>query len=141
MQIKNFTFYLSTFSLLGGLLSCGSLPQSSMNAINLRSGVATTTSVILNQDFKATVYLQGRWLNLFPCLSSGRINCKTQLAQSVLTNQAGLQLEDKVLIKVNIHYQSIPLAGKDFGKSMCARARTARTYSTRSVMAALFQKS
>jgi len=30
------------FFLLGGLLSCGSLPQSSMNAINLRSGVATT---------------------------------------------------------------------------------------------------
>jgi len=32
----------------------------------------------------------------------------------VLTNQAGLQLEDKVLIKGNIHYQSIPLAGKRF---------------------------
>jgi len=45
----------------------------------------------------------------------------------VLTNQAGLQLEDKVLIKGNIHYQSIPLAGKDFGE-VYARARTARTY-------------
>jgi len=80
MQIKNFTFTFLLF-LLGGLLSCGSLPQSSMNAINLRSGVATTNiRDIKPQDFKATVYLQGKVAQLVPCLSS--INCKTQLAQS-----------------------------------------------------------
>jgi len=90
MQIKNFYLLPFYFFLLGGLLSCGSLPQSSMNAINLRSGVATT-----NIHIKTTSRLQftsKARLNLFPCLSSGRINCKTQLAQSVLTNQAGLQL-------------------------------------------------
>jgi len=79
-----------------------------MNAINLRSGVATTNiRDIKPQDFKATVYLQGKVAQLVPLLD-GRINCNSTGTIWVLTNQAGLQLEDKVLIKGNIHYQSIP---------------------------------
>jgi len=78
-----------------------------MNAINLRSGVATTNIHIKPQDFKATVYLQGKVSTCSPVEQWAY-----QLQDStgtiwVLTNQ-GLQLEDKVLIKGNIHYQSIP---------------------------------
>jgi len=66
MQIKNF-YLLPFYFFLLGLLSCGSLPQSSMNAINLRSGVATTNiRDIKPQDFKATVYLQGKVVQLVP---------------------------------------------------------------------------
>lgn len=118
MQIKNFYLLPFYFFLLGGLLSCGSLPQSSMNAINLRSGVATTNiRDIKPQDFKATVYLQGKVAQLVPLLEQWAYQLQDSTGTIwVLTNQAGLQLEDKVLIKGNIHYQSIPLAGKDFGE-------------------------
>jgi len=38
----------------------------------------------------------------------------------VLTNQTSLQLEDKVLIKGNIHYRAYP-SRKDFGKYMWSK--------------------
>lgn len=118
MQIKNFYLLPFYFFLLGGLLSCGSLPQSSMNAINLRPGVATTNiRDIKPQDFKAKVYLQGKVAQVVPLLEQWAYQLQDSTGTIwVLTNQAGLQLEDKVLIKGNIRYQSIPLAGKDFGE-------------------------
>ena len=117
MQIKNFYLLPFYFFLLGGLLSCD-LPQSSMNAINFRPGVATTNIRDINpQNFKATVHLQGKVAQVVPLLEQWAYQLQDSTGTIwVLTNQASLQLEDKVVIKGNIRYQSIPLAGKDFGE-------------------------
>lgn len=118
-QAKNFYLVPFYFFLLGGLLSCGSLPQASMNAINFRPGVDVTNirEIKPEQDFEATVYLQGKVVKQVPLLER-RVYQLQDLTGTIwiLTNQTDLQLEDKVLIKGNVRYQNIPLAGKDFGE-------------------------
>ena len=118
MQIKNFYLLPFYFYLLGGLLSCD-LPQSSMNAINLRPKVDVTNirEIKLQRDNKATVYLQGKVAKQVP-LVERRVYQLQDLSGTiwVLTNQTALQQGDKVLVKGKVRYQSIPLAGKDFGE-------------------------
>lgn len=107
------------FFLLGGLLSCGSLPQSSLNGINLRLGVDVTNirDIKPERDNEATVYLQGKVAKQVPLLERRVYQLQDSTGTIwILTNRTGLQLEDKVLIKGNVRYQSIPLAGKEFGE-------------------------
>lgn len=118
-QAKNFYLLPFYFFLLGGLLSCGSLPQSSMNAINLRPKVDVTNirEIKLQRDNEATVYLQGKVAKQVP-LVERRVYQLQDLSGTiwVLTNQTALKQGDKVLVKGKVRYQSIPLAGKDFGE-------------------------
>ena len=106
------------FFFLGGLLSCG-LPQSGMNAINFRPGVNVTNirDIKLDREKEAIVYLQGKVVKQVPLLERQVYQLQDITGTVwVLTNQADLRLKDKVLIKGNIRYQSIPQAGKDFGE-------------------------
>jgi hypothetical protein len=117
-QSKRFYLVPFYFFLVGGLL-CVSLVQFAISSINLISGVNVIHIRDINpeQDKNTTVYLQGKVAHRVPLLelqmyqlqdASGRI--------WVLTDQKDLQLNDKVLIKGNVRYQSIPLVGKDFGE-------------------------
>ncbi len=117
-QSKRFYLVPFYFFLVGGLL-CVSLVQFGISSINIISGVNVIHIRDINskQDKNTTVYLQGKVAHRVPLLelqmyqlqdASGRI--------WVLTDQKDLQLNDKVLIKGNVRYQSIPLAGKDFGE-------------------------
>jgi hypothetical protein len=116
MQTKNFYLLPFYFFLLGGLFSCGSLPESSMNAINLKVGVDISKIRDVRPELD-TVYLQGKVVKLVPLLERQVYQLQDSTGSIwVLTNQTSLQLEDKVLIKGNIRYRSIPLAGKDFGE-------------------------
>lgn len=118
-QAKNFYFLPFYFFLLGGLLSCGSLPQSTMNAINLRPRVDITNirTIKLKQDFEGTVYIQGKVAKQVPLLKR-QVYQLQDLSGTiwVLTNKTDLQQGDEVLVKGKVRYQSIPLAGKDFGE-------------------------
>jgi hypothetical protein len=117
-QAKNFYLLPFYFFLLGGLLSCGRLPQSAMNAINIRPRVdVTNIRDIQPRDNESTVYLQGEVTKQVPLLEHRVYQLQDATGTIwVLTNQTGLQPQDKLLIKGNVRYQSIPLAGKDFGE-------------------------
>lgn len=107
------------FFLLGGLSGCGSLPQSSLNVINPGLGVNVTNIRDLKpqQDNQATVYLQGKVAKQVPLLEWRVYQLQDQTGTIwVLTNQTTPQPGDKVLVKGKVRYQSIPLAGKDFGE-------------------------
>lgn len=118
-QAKNFYLIPFYFFLLGGLISCGRLPQSSMNAINPTSKVDVTNirEIKLQQDSEATVYLQGKVAKQVPLLKR-QVYQLQDLSGTiwVLTNKTDLQQGDEVLVKGKVRYQSIPLAGKDFGE-------------------------
>lgn len=108
----------AVYFLCSGLLSCGSLPQSGMNAINFGVGVDVTNIRDLQpRNDKSTVYLQGKVTKQVPLLEHRVYQLQDSTGTIwVLTKQTGLQPQDKLLIKGNIRYQSIPLAGKDFGE-------------------------
>lgn len=118
-QAKNFYFLPFYFFLLGGLVSCGSLPQSTMNAINLRPGVDVTNirDIKLQRDNKDTVYIQGKVAKQVP-LVKRQVYQLQDLSGTiwVLTNKTALNQGDEVVVKGKVRYQTIPLAGKDFGE-------------------------
>lgn len=107
------------FFLLGALLSCCLLIQSGLNSINLKLGVDVTNIRDLKpeRDNDTIVYLQGKVAKQVPLLKRQVYQLQDSTGTTwVLTNQTNLQMEDKVLIKGKVRYQSIPLAGKDFGE-------------------------
>lgn len=104
-----------TFLLLIGLLSCGNLSRFGMNAI----GVNITPIRELKppqDDNNATVYIQGKVERQVSLIQrqAYQINDSTGKIW-VITNQ-NLQEGDDVVIKGQIRYQSIPLAGKEYGE-------------------------
>lgn len=118
MQSKRFYITPFYFFLIGGLF-CVSLVQFGFSSIDFVSG----TNVINIRDIKpkldndATVYLQGKVTHRVPLLDWQMYQLQDASGKIwVLTNQKDLQLYDKVLIKGNVRYQSIPLAGKDLGE-------------------------
>ena len=117
-QAKSFYLLPFYFFLLSGLLSCGSLPQFSLNGINLRLGVNVThIRDIKPQNNEATVYLQGKVAHLVPLLEQRVYQLQDSTGTIwVLTNQTSIQQGDEVLVKGKVRYQSIPVVGKDFGE-------------------------
>lgn len=118
-QAKNFFLLSVTFFLLGGVVSCGSLPQSSLNVINPELGVDATDirDIKPQQDNEATVYLQGKVTKQVPLIDWWVYQLQDSTGTIwVLTNRTGIQQGDKVLVKGKLRYHSIPLAGKDFGE-------------------------
>lgn len=117
-QSKKFYLVPFYFFLVSGLL-CVSLIQFGVNSIDFISGVNVTNirDINPNLDNDATVYLQGKVAHRVPLLESQMYQLQDASGRIwVLTDQKDLQLDDKVLIKGNVRYQSIPLVGKDFGE-------------------------
>lgn len=107
------------FFLLGGLIGCGDLTKSSLNALNITAGVDVTPIRDLKpqQGNYTTFYLQGKVAKRVPLLKQHVYQLQDSTGTVwVLTNHTTLQLGDKVLIKGQVRYQSIPLAGKEFGE-------------------------
>lgn len=110
-------FYLLTFNLfiVGGLMSCSSLGKSSFNGINFRN--VTDISNIKSPNHQGIVYLQGKVINIVPLSEPWQAyqigdNSGTIWA---ITSQKGLKITDKLLIKGNLRYQSIPVATEELG--------------------------
>ncbi len=118
-QAKNFYFIPFYFFLLGGLSGCGSLPQSSLNVINpgLSVNVTNIRDLKPQQNNAAIVYLTGKVAKQVPLLEQRVYQLQDSTGTIwVLTNQTTPQPGDRVLIKTQVRYQSIPLAGKEFGE-------------------------
>lgn len=118
-QAKNFNILPFYFFCLAGLVSCGSLSEASINSFNRNFGsnVTSIRDIKLEQDNAATVYLQGKVIRQAP-LIDWRVYQLQDASGTiwVLTNKTEIQPGDQVLIQGKVHYQSIPIAGKDLGE-------------------------
>jgi len=117
-QSRRFYVIPFYFFIVGGLV-CVSLVQFGVSSINSIFGTNVTDIADINRnlDTNYTVYLQGKVAHRVPLLESQMYQLQDASGRIwVLTDQKDLQLNDEVMIKGNVRYQSIPLAGKDFGE-------------------------
>lgn len=105
--------------LVGGLLSCNSMAQSGVSVLNSVSVPVTSIADIpQNQETNSTVYLKGKVAAQAPFMGSGAYELRDTTGKIwVLTTQTLPSRGDEVLIKGQVQYQSIPLAGKDIGEA------------------------
>lgn len=109
MQQVKHSYLLPCFFVLAGLLSCSALSQAGLERItNIRD--------LKPQDNKAIVYLQGKVVRQVPLIGQRVYQLQDTSTIWVLTNQTTPISGDQVLIKAQVVYQSIPLAGKEFGE-------------------------
>ncbi len=116
---KNSSRIAAYLFLTVGLLSCGGLPPSTMNNINLSLGVKVVNIRDLKpeQDNEARVYLRGKVIRQVPLVGWRAYQLQDGTGNIwVLTKNTDLQLQEQVLIGGKVHYQSIPIAGTDFGE-------------------------
>ncbi|GAX44472.1 hypothetical protein NIES4075_54910 [Tolypothrix sp. NIES-4075] len=119
-QTKKIKFYYwgLTFLCLFALYSCGYSGQSGLNGVNFSIGVNVTPIRELKprQD-KATVYIQGKVNSSVPLVKQQVYQIDDSTGKIwVLTKQTGWKEGQSVVVKGKVNYQSIPLAGKEFGE-------------------------
>lgn len=108
---------ISSFLLIG-LLSCGKLPPYAMNGINLMGASAVKIGELKPKTGNGTtVRLQGKIVQQVP-LAGWRMY---QLQDStgkiwVLTKRTDVRSQTSVSIEGKVYFQSIPIAGQDFGE-------------------------
>lgn len=116
---NNFYYFWGlTFLCLFAVSSCAYSGQSGLNGVNFSIGVNVTPIRELKprQD-KATVYILGKVSSSVPLVKQQvyQINDSTGKIW-VLTKQTGWKEGQSVVVKGKVNYQSIPLAGKEFGE-------------------------
>ena len=114
---KIFTVGLS-FSLVTGLYACGKGENSGINLQNFNIGAnVTQIQKITPKNRDTTVYIQGKVEKYAPLIKkkSYQINDSTGKIW-VITNQGNFQVGEQVVLKGNVQYQSVPLAGKEYGE-------------------------
>lgn len=105
---------------LGGLLSCGAMPNAALNSINLglKSDLVQIRDLTPAQDQNATVRLQGKVAAIVPLVDWQAYQLEDPTGKIwVLTNQANVQLADQVIVQGILRFHSIPVAGQDFGEA------------------------
>jgi len=117
MQYKGKYLILFNFLLVGGLSGCASLAQST-NGINFGLG----NNVINIRDAKSSqkqgiVHLQGQVADIVPLMEPWQAYQLQDASGTVwvITSQEGLRKADRLLIKGNLRYQSIPLENQELG--------------------------
>lgn len=110
-------FYLYCF-LSVGLVSCEGLPVSTINRIEAIGGVNVVNIRALTQEKNkdSTVYLRGKVLRQVPLVDWRVYQLQDATGKIwVLSKKTDLK-PTELLIKGKVRYQSIPIAGKDFGE-------------------------
>ncbi|MDV2991281.1 MAG: hypothetical protein N4J56_000935 [Chroococcidiopsis sp. SAG 2025] len=115
----HYVFRIAIYSLLVvGLLGCDRLPQYAMNGIGLMGTTAFKIGELKPETGNGTtVRLQGKVVQQIP-LAGWRMY---QLQDStgkiwVLTKRTNVRLQTPVSIEGKVYFQSIPIAGQDFGE-------------------------
>ena len=104
--------------LITGLYACGQEGKSGINLQNLTIGAnVTPIQKITPQNKDTTVYIQGKVEKTAPLIQrkAYQINDSTGKIW-VVTNQGNFQIGEQVVLKGNVQYQSIPLAGQEYGE-------------------------
>ncbi|MHC5672142.1 hypothetical protein [Nostoc sp.] len=107
------------FFLVVGLCSCGSLPPSGLNGVNLKIGTNVTPirEIKPKLDNQAIVYIQGQVEKQAPLMKQWAYQINDSTGKIwVVTNQKNLAEGAQVVIKGKVRYRSIPLAGKELGE-------------------------
>jgi hypothetical protein len=119
-QVKNvfgrFCYLGLSLFLVAGLCSCG---KSGFDANNLTIGANVTPirEIKPPQDKQITVYIQGRVTKQAPLVKQQVYQIDDTTGKIwVVTRQKNLQEGQQVVFKGKVRYQSIPLAGKEFGE-------------------------
>ena len=103
--------------LVGGLSGCGSLAQAT-NGINfgLGNNIANISDAKSSQQ-QGIVNLQGQVTDIVPLMEPWQAYQLQDASGTVwvITSQPGLSKADRVLIKGNLRYQSIPLDRQELG--------------------------
>lgn len=96
--------------MLGGILGCGSLAQMNMPVTNI-------ADIRQNYTKYSTIYLKGKVENQAPFLGTGAYQVRDETGSIwVFTTQALPTKGDEILLKGEVQYKSIPLAGQDLGE-------------------------
>ncbi len=106
--------YFSCFLILG-LCSCTC--GCNANKFTLSANVTPIRNIKPDSNNQITVYVQGKVEKYAPLIKKWvyQINDSTGKIW-VVTNQINLKEGEQVVFKAKVHYQSIPLAGKEFGE-------------------------
>lgn len=119
LVVKNLQTLPVYFFCLAGLIGCGSMPQVSMNSLNLSFGsnVVNIGDIKPEPDTEASVYLQGKVTKQVPLVDWWVYQLQDSTgAIWVLTDKTDWRLGDELLIQGEVHYQSIPIADREFGE-------------------------
>jgi hypothetical protein len=104
----------------GGLVGCSKSAPLGMHGLTISQfGVNVTkiNELPQNPNATATVYIQGQVADHAPFLAAGAYEVQDATGTIwVLTNKTVPSVGDQVLIKGQVQFQSIPLAGKEFGE-------------------------
>ncbi|KYC35260.1 hypothetical protein WA1_08890 [Scytonema hofmannii PCC 7110] len=104
-----------TSLLLTGVLSCTNLGRYGWNTIG--ANITPIQEIKPQKEDDATVYIQGHVEKRVPLLKRLAYQIDDSTGKVwVLTNQTGIKEGDKVVFKGKIRYQSIPIAGKEYGE-------------------------
>jgi hypothetical protein len=112
-----FTVVLS-FSFVTGLSACSNGENSGINLKNLNIGAnVTQIQKITQQDQNNTVYIQGKVEKTASLIKQKAYQINDSTGKIwVITNQGNFQVGEQVVLKGNVQYKSIPLAGKEYGE-------------------------
>ncbi|MFM7408387.1 MAG: hypothetical protein ACKO3K_17465 [Cuspidothrix sp.] len=116
-QRKIFTVGLSCI-LITGLYACGQEGKSGINLQNLTIGTnVTPIQKITPKNKDTTVYIQGKVEKTAPLVKQKAYQINDSTGKIwVITNQRNFQIGEQVVLKGNVQYQSIPLAGQEYGE-------------------------
>ncbi|MFM7365771.1 MAG: hypothetical protein ACKO11_14995 [Cuspidothrix sp.] len=116
-QRKIFTVGLS-YILITGLYACGGEGKSGINLQNLTIGTnVTPIQKITPQNKDSTIYIQGKIEKTAPLTNQKAYQINDSTGKIwVITNQGNFQIGEQVVFKGNVQYQSIPLAGQEYGE-------------------------
>jgi hypothetical protein len=111
------SFHLITCNLLivSGLVSCSGLGNYSFNGISFTN--VTEIRNVKSPNNQGIVYLQGQVTDIVPLSAPWQAYQMQDSSGTIwaITSQKGLQIKDKLLIKGNLRYQSIPIANEELG--------------------------
>jgi hypothetical protein len=108
------------FFLIAGLCGCGNLQNSDLGTNKIFQSANVTPIRDIKKpapDKQVTVYVQGKVEK-----EAALIDQKALLIDDttgkiwVVTNQTNLQVGQQVVLKGTVQYQSIPLAGREYGE-------------------------
>ncbi len=106
------------FSLVTGLSACGNIEKSGINLKKLTIGAnVTQIQKITQQNQDTTVYIQGKVEKTAPLIKQKAYQINDATGKIwVITNQGNFQVGEQVVLKGNVRYKSVPLAGKEYGE-------------------------
>ncbi len=104
---------------MAGLCSCASwrLPEIKGSNFIFGSNVTPIEQIQAKRGKQATVYIQGKVEKQVPLMKQWAYQISDSTGKIwVITNQSNLQKGTQVVLRGKVRYQSIPIAGQDFGE-------------------------